>query len=373
MASWKLQRDVTFNDVACSIITQATNFDIHSVIDEGIVILCNKTGFQCLKLSTDTSNLFTSSSTSETPHDLTEDDYHEVGWDDNDDEEKGEGEIDEEEGEMDEGGDEEETDIASFNLELSTATPSQNEFNSGGEFASVTLNPSLTSFFYLELSTPMDFNSNGDFASIALNSSESLTTSFNSSGPTPEFDNRISGFGGPGVNVWTPSGTSLLSVPISNTTIPSPRRILHISGDQDVSHTLLAHVVMNVTTANYINSDSKFVPVMPNPNTTISDPRCILHIPGDLGASDASLAQVVNIATTKCGVLTIFSYQELSAVTLSQSTLNSNGEFMPIMLNPHYDSGYTHISHSSDKCCHCQLWHAYCSLQPGALHCDTAK
>ena len=185
MASWKLQRDVTFNDVACSIITQATNFDIRSVINEGIVILCNKTGFQCLKLSTDTSNLFTSSSTSETPHDLTEDDYHEVGWDDNDDEEKGEGE-------MDEGGDEEETDIASFNLELSTATPSQNEFNSGGEFASVTLNPSLTSSFYLELSTPMDFNSNGDFASIALNSSKSLTTSFNSSGPTSEFDNMVS-------------------------------------------------------------------------------------------------------------------------------------------------------------------------------------
>ena len=96
MASWKLQRDVTFNDVACSIITQATNFDIHSVIDEGIVILCNKTGFQRSELSTDTSNIFTSSYTSETPNDLAEDDYHEVGWDDDDDddEEEGEGEID---------------------------------------------------------------------------------------------------------------------------------------------------------------------------------------------------------------------------------------------------------------------------------------
>jgi hypothetical protein len=215
------------------------------------------------KLSTDISNIFTSYSTSETPHDLAEDNYHEVGWDDDDDEEEGEEEIDEEEGEMDEGGDEEETDIASFNLELSTATPSQNEFNSGGKFVSVALNPSLTSSLYSELSTPMDFNSNGNFASITLNSSESLTTSFNSSGPTPKFDNRIYGFGGPGVNVWTPSVTSSLSVPISNTTIPNLRRTSHIPRDQDLSHMLLAHAAMNVTTADYINSDSKFVPVVP--------------------------------------------------------------------------------------------------------------
>jgi hypothetical protein len=96
MASWKLQRDVTFNDIACSIITQATNFDICGAINEGIVILCNKTGFQRSELSTDTSNIFTSSYTSETPNDLAEDDYHEVGWDDDDDddEEEGEGEID---------------------------------------------------------------------------------------------------------------------------------------------------------------------------------------------------------------------------------------------------------------------------------------
>jgi hypothetical protein len=84
---------------------------------------------------------------------------------------------------MDEGGEEEETDIASFNLELSAATPSQNEFNSGGEFVSVTLNPSLTSSFYSELSTLMDFNSNSDFASIPLPSTRvglppSLTTGF---------------------------------------------------------------------------------------------------------------------------------------------------------------------------------------------------
>jgi hypothetical protein len=100
MASWKLQRDVTFNDIARSIITQATNFDIHGVIDDGIVILCNKTGFQYSKLYTNTSNIFTSSSTSETPHDLAEDDSHEVGWDYDDEEEEGEGEIDKEEGEM---------------------------------------------------------------------------------------------------------------------------------------------------------------------------------------------------------------------------------------------------------------------------------
>ena len=81
------------------IITQATNFDIRGVIDDGIVILCNKTGFQYSKLSTNTSNIFTSSSTSETPHDLAEDDYHEVGWDYDDEEEEGEGESDEEEGE----------------------------------------------------------------------------------------------------------------------------------------------------------------------------------------------------------------------------------------------------------------------------------
>ena len=64
-----------------------------------------------------------------------------------------------------------------------------------------------------------------------------------------------------------------------------------------------------------------------------------------------SLAQAVNVATTKYGVLTIFSYQELSAVTLSWSTLNSDGEFMPVMLNPNttiYDSGYTYIFRDQD-------------------------
>jgi hypothetical protein len=63
--------------------------------------------------TTDISNTSASSSTSENPHDPTEDDYHEVGWDDNDEEKEGEGE-------MDEGDDQEETDTALFNLELST-------------------------------------------------------------------------------------------------------------------------------------------------------------------------------------------------------------------------------------------------------------
>ena len=63
--------------------------------------------------TTDISNTSASSSTSENPHDPTEDDYHEVGWDDNDEEKEGKGE-------MDEGDDQEETDTALFNLELST-------------------------------------------------------------------------------------------------------------------------------------------------------------------------------------------------------------------------------------------------------------
>ena len=96
--------------------------------------------------TTDISNTSASSSTSENPHDPTEDDYHEVGlgWDDNDEEKEGEGE-------MDEGDDQEETDTASFNLELSTTTSSQNEFSSGSKFTSIMLNPSLISSFYLEL------------------------------------------------------------------------------------------------------------------------------------------------------------------------------------------------------------------------------
>jgi hypothetical protein len=61
---------------------------------------------------------------------------------------------------------------------------------------------------------------------------------------------------------------------------------------------------MNVSTADCINSGSKFVPVVPNPNTPISDPRCILHIPGDWDVSYTYLAnQAMDIATANCGVL----------------------------------------------------------------------
>jgi hypothetical protein len=215
MASWKLQHVITFNDIAHSIITQATNFDIRGAIDDGIVILCNKTGFQYSKLSTNTSNIFTSSSTSETPHDLAEDDYHKVGWDYDDEEEEGEGEIDEEEGEMDERGDEEETDIASFNLELSSATPSQNEFNSDSEFTSVALNPSLTSSFYSELSTPMDFNSNGDFMSVT---------------PNHPLDLELSA-AMPSQNNFNPNDNFASITLNANATISNPTHPLHIPRD----------------------------------------------------------------------------------------------------------------------------------------------
>ena len=44
MNSWKLRRNVTFNDVARSVISQSTSFDVRGAIDDGSVILCNKTG-----------------------------------------------------------------------------------------------------------------------------------------------------------------------------------------------------------------------------------------------------------------------------------------------------------------------------------------
>jgi hypothetical protein len=67
MASWKLKHNVTFNDVAQSVITQASSFDIHGTINEGNVILCNKAGMTHSKPTSKTSKSSTSSSTPKTP------------------------------------------------------------------------------------------------------------------------------------------------------------------------------------------------------------------------------------------------------------------------------------------------------------------